>query len=120
MLPPEGSHMEVNYINLRIKKGYATIKNAKQIKDGDGELTGEYAWGNARPPYRGDIGDPPKPTYEKGSIAKYFPEQTRELNRDTTKEMLYKTAYTQNYSLLHELPYGPWDTDGAMPQWPFQ
>ena len=100
--------MEVNLINLRIKKGYATTKHAKQVKDEDGEPTGEYVWGNARPTHRGDIGDPPKPA---GHIDKYFPEQSRDINGATIAEMLYKTAYTQNYSLLHEIPYSLWDTD---------
>ena len=120
LLPPEGSEIEINYINLRIKKGFGITKHAKQIKEDDGQLTGKYTWGNARPQHRGVYGDPPKPNSEQGRKRKYFAEQTRDLDKDTTSEMLYKTAYTQHYSLMHEFPYGLWDTGGAMPQFPLQ
>ena len=68
----------------------------------------------------GVYGDPPKPGPEQGLKRKYFEEQTRHLDKDSTAEMLYKTAYSQHYSLLQEFPYGLWDTGGAMPQFPFQ
>ena len=122
LLPPEGSEMEINYINLRIKKGFGIKKTAKQVKDEDNEpVEGQFVWGNASPEHRGIYGDPPKPHVpEQGYKRKYFEEQTRILDKESTAEMLYKAAYTQHYSLLQEFPYGLWDTGGAMPQFPFQ
>ena len=49
-MPPEGSQMEIEYVNLRIKKGYGVNIVAKPIKGKDGnKITGEYMWGNANP-----------------------------------------------------------------------
>ena len=114
--------MEINYINLRIKKGFGLKKIAKQVKDEDNEpVEGQYVWGNASPEHRGIYGDPPKPNVpEQGYKRKYFGEQTRILDKESTAEMLYKAAYSQHYFLLQEFPYGLWDTGRAMPQFPFQ
>ena len=89
--------MEINYINVRIKKGFGTKKVAKQVKDDDMvPVEGEYELGNANPEHRGIYGDPPKPNIsEEGYKRKYFEEQTRALEKETTAEMMYKATYSQ-------------------------
>ena len=73
-LPPEGSEMEVRYINARIKRGFGTKKVAKQARDDESHAKeGELEWGNANPEHRGVYGDPPCPNIaEDGYKKKYW------------------------------------------------
>ena len=88
--------MEIRLINLRIKRGYGTVKCAKQLYDDEGyALDGKYEWGNPGPTHRGTYGDPPKPNIaEEGCKKKCWPEQKAALSKDTTANMLYKAAYS--------------------------
>ena len=102
--------MEVRYINARIKRGFGTKRVAKQAKDDDMlPKEGEYEWGNANPEYRGVYGDSLRPNIsEEGYRKKYWEGQTRDLDKETTANMMYKAAYSQYYSSLQEVPYGLW------------
>ena len=121
-MPPEGSEMEVRYINARKKRGFGTKKVAKQARDEESNpKEGEFEWGNANPEHRGVYGHTPCPNIaEDGYRKKYWEGQTRELEKETTANMLYKATYCQFYSSLQEVPYALWHVGKDMPSFPYQ
>ena len=87
--------MDVESVNLRIKKGYGTIKVAKPIKGKDGQnIPGEFISGNANPKNKGEYGDPPEFDPRHGPVYTYWPAQKAVLNEHTTTDQLYKALYT--------------------------
>ena len=85
IMPPEGSQMDVELVNLRIKKGYGCTKIAKPVKDKDGQnVPNEFIWGNANPQNKGGFGDPPEKSPTEGPTYKCWPEQKAASNNITT------------------------------------
>ena len=120
IMPPEGSQMEIEYVNLRIKKGYGVNKVAKPIKGKDGHnIPGEFMWGNANPKNKQEFGDPPVTDPTKGSHV-FWPGQKAALNEHTTNNMMYKTFYTPFYSTYQEVPVATWDVGDDQPAFPYQ
>ena len=112
--------MDVEYVNLRIKKGYGVTKAAKPIKAKDGNnIPGEFMWGNANPKNKGGFGDPPDVDPRQGSYT-YWLGQKAALNEHTTTNMLYKACYTPYYSTYQEVPVATWDVGDAQPSFPYQ
>ena len=93
-LPPEGSDMYIRPMNQRLRRGYGTEKVSKKRTNEDGEpMDDEYEWINAPPrPRVTEYGDPPVPEAGK-KYDHYFQEQTTELSKQRTANMLYKMAY---------------------------
>ena len=113
--------MEVDYVNLRIKKGYGVTKVAKPVKDKNNQnIPDQYVWGSAHPKNRGEFGDPPVKGPNEGPTYNYWPEQKALLNKGTTTNMLYKAVYTRHYSTYREVPYGTWDIGDSQPTYPDQ
>ena len=121
IMPPEGSQMDVELVNLRIKKGYGTTKVAKHIKGKDGQIIiGEFMWGNSNPKNTCEFGDPPEYDPKTGPVYKYWPAQKAELNEHTTKDQLYKAMFTPYFSTYQEVPIGTWNIGDAHPSFPYQ
>ena len=73
--------MDVELVNLRIKKGYGITKIAKPVQDKDGQnVPNEYGWGSANPKNKGGFGDPPEKSLNEGPTYKFWPEQKAALN----------------------------------------
>ena len=66
-------------------------------------------------------GDPPIPEFSEESFTrKFFEEQTTELTKLTTANMLYKAAHTRYYSALQEIPYAPFEIGDKKQAFPYQ
>ena len=121
IMPPEGSQIDVELVNLRIKKGYGTTKIAKPIKGKDGQnIPGEYMWGNANPKNKGEYGDPPEFDPRQGPVYTFWQAQKAALNEHITTDQLYKALYTPYFATYQEVPIGTWDVGDAQPSFPYQ